>query len=412
MAIAAMLSFLHNACNMFGFNWVDLVIVILLVATVVEGARIGLVSLLFTIAGFFATLLVAGWLFPHLVRFGDLTLRSIVNASLVLVTAAYAALRSFDVGQRIHWSFRIGKRTGSPKLKWLETALGALPGLIAGLTLVWLLGVAISRLPFAGFSNSISDSRIVQQLSRTLPPVPAVFADFNKHIDPNSQPYVFAQPKPYASFNYSLADADQAATKAANSVVRITSFACGGIMSGTGFALGQGLVATNAHVLAGVKRPIIKYQNASYEAVPVYFDPTLDVAILRVPGLTAPALALPLAPATVPLDTTVAILGYPNGNYRMSPGLVRNILAVSARDIYDQGNAGRGIYELQAQVDFGNSGSPVVLANGQVAGIVFSKSTDSPDHAYALTSLNMQAALSKAKTSTQRVSTRACRAAQ
>ncbi len=378
----------------------------MLIVAIVEGIRIGFITQLFVIAGFFSTLFVAGWLFPHLLPIHDQTLRTLVNAGLVLTVAAYAAVRSFDLGQKVHWSFRLGKRMNERNLKMFETVLGTAPGLIAGLALVWLVGVAIGRLPFAGLSNSVSDSRIVEQLTRILPPVPAVFAGFDKHIDPNAQPYVFAQPKPQASFDYSTTDVQAAESKAVASLVRITSFSCGGVVSGSGFVVGAGLVATNAHVIAGAKRSIIKYNGDSYESVPVVFDPSLDLAIVRVQKLHAPS--LPLAPRNITLNTSVAVLGYPGGNYRTTPGIVRDTLAVDARSIYDQGAFGRGVYEVQTHVDYGNSGGPIVLANGQAAGMMFSKSLGSSDYAYALTSTHLITALHKAESSYRRVSTGAC----
>jgi S1-C subfamily serine protease len=300
----------------------------------------------------------------------------------------------------------LGGLKNDRKLKTIETVLGSLPGVVAGLALVWLLGVAIGRLPFEGFSNSVSDSRIVQQLTRTLPPVPAVFAMFDRQVDPNSQPYVFVQPKPQAGFDYSATDVQTAESKAATSLVRITGFGCGGIISASGFVVDSGLVATNAHVIAGVERPIIKYKGDSYEGVPVYFDAALDLAILRVQKLNAPSLTLAREDAAI--NTTVAVLGYPGGDYRVVPGIVRDTLAVSARSIYDQGASGRGIYEVQTHVNYGNSGGPIVLGNGQVAGILFSRSISFPGYAYALTSSHIATALHQAKSSHQRVSTGAC----
>jgi S1-C subfamily serine protease len=391
---------------MLGFNWVDGIIVVVLAAIVAEGVRIGVLSQLFVILGFFVTLFVAGWIFPAIIRFHDPTLRTLVNGILVLLAAIYAAVRSFDAAQKIHWSFRFGKLVKDRKLRAAETALGALSGLAAGLILVWLLGVMVGRLPFEGLSNSANDARIVQQLIRTLPPVPAVFAAFDRHIDPNAQPYVAVQPKSQPSFNYAAADVQLAATKGSRSVVRITSFSCGGIVSGSGFVVGRELVATNAHVVAGSKRPIIKYDGSSYEGVPVYFDATLDVAILKVQGLQAPPLTL--ASSNVPLDTTAAVLGYPGGNYHVEPGIIRDTRATAGANIYSQGIFARGIYLVQATVAYGNSGGPVVLSNGQVAGMIFGASVDVPDMSYALTSVHINRALQRAQASHTRVGTGAC----
>jgi S1-C subfamily serine protease len=398
------LRYMHNTGMLFGFNWIDAIILLLLILTVIEGLRIGFLSQTFAITGFFGALFLAGWLFPHLLPIHDRTIRTIVNTNAVLLAAGWAGVRSSDFGQDIHWSFRLGKLKGSPKLETTETILGSLPAIAAGLALVWLLGVTISRMPFAGLSNSVSDSRIVQQLTRTLPAAPAVFADFDKGVNPNAQPYVFAQPKPQPSFDYSAADFQ--AAEATAGVVRITSFSCGSITAGSGFVVGTGLVATNAHVIAGSSRPIIKYAGKSYEGTPVYFDANFDLAIVRIQQLDVPA--LPLADSNAKLQSTVAVLGYPGGNYTALPGIIRDTLAVDARSIYDQGVFGRGVYVIQASIEPGSSGSPVVQPNGQVVGIIFSQSTDRQNVAYALTSVIMAPALQKAQLSHVRVSTGAC----
>jgi len=390
---------------MFGFNWVDAVVVILLGLAVWEGVRIGLLSQLFVIISFFAVLFLSGWAYPHVVRFSDPLLRTVVNAILVLLTAIYAAVRSFDLAQHIHWTIRLGEKDRH-RLKQAEMVLGCVPGLAAGLTLVWLLGVMVGRLPLVGFSNSVNDARIVRSLVAVLPPVPAVFAEFDAQIDPNTQPYVPVVVPPQPKFNYVAEAVGSAAASAESSMVRITSFSCGGIVSGSGFAVGPGLVATNAHVIAGSQRPVIKYNGASYESVPVYFDATLDVAMLRVPGLHAPVLKL--APANITLDTTVAVLGYPGGNYTVQPGIIRDTLAVAGASIYDRGTFGRGIYVVQTHVEYGNSGGPAVMPDGEVAGIIYSRSPDVSDVAYALTSVHLTTALQKAAKSHAKVGTGAC----
>lgn len=391
---------------MFGVNWVDLIIVVLLVLAVIEGMRIGLLSQLLSIAGFFAGLFLAGWLFPYVIRFDNPTLRTIVNATLVLLFALYTAVLGFDIAQKVHWSFRLGKLTGKPRLKRLENILGVVPGVVACLVVVWILGVTIGRLPLVGLSNSVSDAATVQLLTNNLPPSPAVFAVFNRKINPNAQPAVLAQSKPQPDFNYNAADVEQAVVVAKESVVRITSFSCGGIVGGSGFAVAPGLIATAAHVVAGSKRPIIKYRDISYEAKPVYFDAIFDLAVLQVAKLPTPALNL--AKGDVPLDTTVAVIGYPDGNYGAAPGIIRDTRAIAVRSIYDQGSLSRGVYDVQTSALHGNSGGPVVLKNGQVAGVLFSTAPDVNNVAYALKPVYLADALKAVQKTSTRVSTGAC----
>ena len=89
------------------------------------------------------------------------------------------------------------------------------------------------------------------------------------------------------------------------SVVRIsgTAYACGQNQSGTGFVVAPERVVTNAHVVAGVDRPVIEAPNGqAIDGFVVYFDDDDDLAIVAVPGLTTAALPLsaPLAPGHVP----------------------------------------------------------------------------------------------------------------
>ncbi len=66
------------------------------------------------------------------------------------------------------------------------------------------------------------------------------------------------------------------------------------------------------------------------------------------------------------------------------------------KDIYNSGTVTRGVYALQANVEPGNSGGPLMGPGGQVIGVVFSRSTVYQNVGYALTSpgvlLRVQAA--------------------
>jgi S1-C subfamily serine protease len=391
---------------MLSLNWIDIMIILLLFGAGWLSWRIGFFRQLFVLGGFFGALFIAGWLFPHILPIHDRTLLTLINANLVLLVAIYAAIRGFDLGYYLHRRFNKKPWQGST----LERATGMAPGLVAALILVWLLGAMVGRLPFEGFSNSVNDSRIIQSLDHQLPSIPAVFAEFNRLVDPNSQPYLFVKPKPQASFNFSTSDFQTAVNKAAASIARITGFGCGGLVTGSGFTIGQNLVATNAHVVAGVQRPIIKYGGHSFESVPVLFDANLDFAILRlqpkVHAFTAPVLRL--AAQDVDNDTTVAALGYPGGNFTASPGIIRNNLTVFGRNIYDVGVIGRDVYEVQTQAAEGSSGGPLVLSDGRVAGVIFARDDSNGSYAYALASSHLLDETNKAQKSSQRVSTGVC----
>jgi S1-C subfamily serine protease len=188
--------------------------------------------------------------------------------------------------------------------------------------------------------------------------------------------------------------------------VRITSFCCGGLISGSGFIVGPELVATNAHVVAGVERPIIKTQHQSYEAVPVQFNAALDFAILRVHGL--PGRPLQLVPHDVSGNMPVEIDGYPGGNYHSLPGVIRDNQELFGPTIYQLGTVGRDVYEIQANLEQGSSGGPVIDRDGKVVGVIFAKSENTPDDVFALTSTSLVKNVARAQHATRRVSTGVC----
>src|ERR1700733_14675551 len=116
----------------YAFNWIDVFILLFLILAVIEGLRIGFLAQIFGIVGFFAILFLTGWLFPHLLPIHDRTIRTIVNASLVLLAAVFAGMSGSNIGQNIHWSFRLGRLKDSRKLETMETILGGLSAIVAG----------------------------------------------------------------------------------------------------------------------------------------------------------------------------------------------------------------------------------------------------------------------------------------
>ncbi len=131
----------------------------------------------------------------------------------------------------------------------------------------------------------------------------------------------------------------------------------------------------------------------------VSFDPSYDLAVLRVNDLSEPA--LPLDSSTVSRGTQAAVLGYPEGGpFDVVPAGVMDEFQAQGRDIYGQGLTEREVYELQAVVRPGNSGGPLVEPDGEVIGVVFSRSTTNNDVGYALTSPGVLAEVQRAKTLT------------
>ena len=179
---------------------------------------------------------------------------------------------------------------------------------------------------------------------------------------------------------------------------------------GTGSVIdASGRVVTNAHVVAGVRNPFVIDARGRHSASVVLFDPELDMAVLRASDLAGPPLAL--SSATASRGTGGAVLGYPGGGpFTVGAAAVLTDYAAIGRDIYGRGLITRHVYQLQAQVRPGNSGGPLVLADGTVAGVVFARSVTNGDVGYALAADAVRARLARAETSatTTTASTGAC----
>ena len=70
----------------------------------------------------------------------------------------------------------------------------------------------------------------------------------------------------------------------------------------------------------------------------------------------------------------------------MTPARVLSMGSVSVPDIYNKKDAVRSVYALQAQVKPGNSGGPLLTAQGTVAGLVFARDENDSSRGYAETS--------------------------
>ena len=162
---------------------------------------------------------------------------------------------------------------------------------------------------------------------------------------------------------------------AGRSVVRVLGSACGLGVEGSGWTAGDGLVVTNAHVVAGETDTVVQVggQAPGLPAQVLAFDPHDDIAVLRVSGLSLPALHMVPEPRP---STAGAILGYPlDGPFDAEPARIGQTQSVSTEDAYGNGPIVREITPLRGRVRPGNSGGPVVDASGQVLATVFAAIT-------------------------------------
>ncbi|MDE3132952.1 MAG: MarP family serine protease [Acidobacteriota bacterium] len=352
---------------------VDLVIVVLVALTALQGFFRGFLVGAAALAGFIAGALIGSRVGPLLLSGG--------------AHSPYAALFSLGgavvLGGVLGTIFegvarRVRRFLWLPGLRIADGLLGAILAACIGLGTAWIVGVVLLQastqlsLP-PSFRHSIARSLILKDLNAALPPSGSILNALGR-IDP------------LGSVSGRIADvpapdrrilAAGGVTGAAASVVRILGRACGFGIEGSGWVAAPGLVVTNAHVVAGENDTVVQPggRGPVYRARAVVFDPHNDIAVLSVPRLSAPDLRLASAPAS---GESGAILGFPlNLSLNAQPARLGSTQVTATTDAY--GNpAMRLISSLRGLVRSGNSGGPVVDASGQVIATVFAEITNAP----------------------------------
>lgn len=156
---------------------------------------------------------------------------------------------------------------------------------------------------------------------------------------------------------------------------------------GTGFVVGDGLVATNLHVI-GEARPITVElaDGTAHEATAVHAtDRDGDLAVVRIAanGLVP----LPLAEAGPLVDgQEVIAVGNPHG-------LKRSVVAGRVSALREMN--GIEMIQLALPVEPGNSGGPLLDREGRVQGIVSMKSLVTPNLGFAVSVARLRALLDR-----------------
>ena len=141
---------------------------------------------------------------------------------------------------------------------------------------------------------------------------------------------------------------------------------------GSGFVIGEGQIATNAHVVEGASSGAVKLVGAETEhAIDsiLAIDRAHDLAIIEATGITASALSLGDSD-TVQIGQSVYAAGNPQGlTGTFSSGIISAIRPEGNSLVADT------IIQMTAPVSPGSSGGPLLNAEGQVVGVVFSQVT-------------------------------------
>jgi S1-C subfamily serine protease len=257
-----------------------------------------------------------------------------------------------------------------PPFAALDRAGGIALGALIALAIGWLLAVLALHQPALGLRAEVRSSAILPRLLSAVPP-DRVLQALNR-FDPLPLLPGLGEtlPPPDPSVIRS-----PGAKAAAGSVVKLQGTACGVGTQGSGWAVRDDLVATNAHVIAGHEGTRLLAPNGqSLSASPVYVDATNDIALLRVRGLDVETLGTnPDGDRPLP----VALLGYPrNGPLTATAGTAGNARTVLSPDGYERRVRPRVVVPLRGAVQPGESGGPVVDRHGRVVAMIFGGTRD------------------------------------
>jgi S1-C subfamily serine protease len=281
-----------------------------------------------------------------------------------------------------------------PGFEALDGLLGAALGAALGLGIVWILSAVAAQAPGQdSLRADIQRSAILRALNSLLPPTGPVLNALAR-LDPqpsiNGPPPGVEPPAPRSAL-------EPGVRIASPSAVRVLGTACGLAIEGSGWVARDGLVVTNAHVVAGEDDTTVELGGRSpgVAAQAVAFDATDDVAVLRAPGLDAPGLSLAASPES---GTPAAILGYPeNGPLTAEGARIGRTQTVLTDDAYGRGPVARLLTPLRGRVRSGNSGGPVIDRSGRVLTTVFAGTLSGPRGGYGVANSTVATALERAR---------------
>lgn len=389
---------------------VDWILIGALILFALAGWFRGFVAGLLSFIGFLGGGLAAAFILPTVLdSFIDTEWLTIAAVAFgVLITALIGQFAASILGRRLRDGI-----TWRP-VRLIDNIAGAALNVFAFAAVVWIIASALAYLPIGPVSEQVTQSRVLVALDSVVPAQARnAFSSLRSIVGQTSVPRVFSglaqitgpdvDPPDPAAITRRVDDARE-------SVVQVSGETpeCSSGVTGSGFVIEDGLVMTNAHVVAGVDTPQVRVRQGDRpeRATVVYFDPATDIALLSVPGLSSSPLRL--ADESAQSGDPAVVAGFPSsGPYRTEPVRIRTTVRAVGDDIYGQAGVEREVYAFRGVVLPGNSGGPLLAPNGRVLGMVFGADEEAESTGYALTAAPLRAALEEPRSGL--VDTGSCR---
>nr|WP_203599049.1 MarP family serine protease [Streptomyces sp. SID10853] len=395
----------------------DILLLLAAVWFAVIGYRQGFVVGILSVIGFLGGGVIAVYVLP--IIWDQLTEKSEVSTTATVV-AVVIVIVCASVGQALttHLGNRLRRFITWSPARALDATGGALVNVVAMLLVAWLIGSALAGTTLPTLGKEVRASKVLIGVSRVMPAkAGSWFTNFTSVLAQNGFPQVFSpfdrEPITDVKPPDPALASSPVVSSAKKSIVKVvgTATGCSKVLEGSGFAIGNHRVMTNAHVVGGVSEPTVQIggEGKLYDAKVVLYDWSRDIAVLDVPDLHARALKFTDTNHDAHTNDSAIVAGFPeNGGYDVRSARVRARINASGPDIYHRGTVTRDVYSLFTTVRQGNSGGPLLTPQGKVYGVVFAKSLDDSNTGYALSADEVRPDIAKGLTANQQVDTQGC----
>ncbi len=392
----------------FGFSWLDILLLLSFVAFLVSGLRKGLFVTLGGVVGLVAGGIGAFYTIPFVSSWVS---TAGWRVFWVIATAVVLVLLGHSIGVAV--GNRVRLMLNFPVIKTFDRLLGGITNVVVAALVISAITFSAASMGLPFLSQQIASSQVISAIRNATPdPVSSAMAKARSVVMGQSIPDLIEPFAPVPDGAAAEAEPDAVATNTVeDSVAKITgtAFACGVNQTGSGFVIAPDRILTNAHVVAGIAEPVVN--TADGRALParvVHFDAAQDLAVLAVDSLG-------LKPVNEGQDLatgdSATYMGYPEGGpFQAKGAVVQSLRSISVQNIYGADASILEIYQLGADVQQGNSGGPLLDDSGKLVGVVFAKAKGDTDVGYALSLKEVGPVLEQASDYSETVSTGACSA--